>query len=67
MEEKKRTIKDVSKVKQTEECIIIEIVENCKTGKCDCMSEEAKKKINFMDFRVKEGKPIIDIKSYGEK
>ena len=71
----KKTMKDVSQVKSTEEGVVIEVidetvdtnkvkevVENCKTGKCDCMSEETKQKITFMDFRVKDGKPVIEIK-----
>lgn len=71
----KKTMKDVSNVKLTEEGVIIEIVddtvdtqkvqevvENCQTGKCDCMSEEVKAKVEFIDFRVKNGKPSIEIK-----
>ena len=71
----KKTMKDVSKVKATEEGVVIEVVdetvdankvkevvENCQTGKCDCMSEETKAKVQFMDFRVENGKPVIEIK-----
>ena len=71
----KKTMKDVSQVKSTEEGVIIEVVdetvdankvkevvENCQTGKCDCMSEETKAKVTFMDFRVENGKPVIEIK-----
>ncbi len=71
----KKTMKDVSQVKSTEEGVIIEVfdatvdtekvkevVENCQTGKCDCMSEETKAKVTFMDFKVENGKPVIEIK-----
>ena len=71
----KKTMKDVSEVKSTKEGVIIEVVdnsvdtekvkevvENCQTGKCDCMSETIKQKITFMDFRIKNGKPVIEIK-----
>ena len=71
--EKKR-LKDVSQVVETQEGAKIEvkesvnvegvkeIVDNCKTGKCDCMSQEIKAKVSFMDFRVENGKPVIEIK-----
>ncbi len=72
---KKRTIKDVSQVRKTENGVVIEvkdssveaekvkeIVENCQTGKCDCMSEEIKQKVTFMDFKVESGKVAIEIK-----
>ncbi len=72
---KKRTIKDVSEVKKTEGGVVIEvkdssveaqkvkeIVENCQTGKCDCMSEETKQKVTFMDFKAENGKVAIEIK-----
>ena len=75
VEKMKKTMKDVSQVKSTEEGVIIEVVdetvdankvkevvENCQTGKCDCMSEETKAKVTFMDFRVENGKPVIEIK-----
>ncbi|GAB6072124.1 hypothetical protein JCM14244_05010 [Venenivibrio stagnispumantis] len=71
----KRTIKDVSEVKKTEEGVVIEIkdntveaekvkeiVENCQTGKCDCMTEEMKQKVQFMDFKAEKGKIAIEIK-----
>lgn len=71
----KRTIKDVGKIKKTEDGVIIEIkddtveadkvkeiVENCQTGKCDCMSEEVKQKVQFMDFKADKGKIAIEIK-----
>ena len=70
-----KRIKDVSQVRSTEEGVIIEVidktvdaekvkevVENCQTGKCDCMSEETKAKVTFMDFKIKDGKPVIEIK-----
>ncbi len=72
---KKRIIKDVSEVKKTEGGVVIEvkdssveaqkvkeIVENCQTGKCDCMSEETKQKVTFMDFKAENGKVAIEIK-----
>ena len=71
----KKIMKDVSQVKSTEEGVVIEVVdetvdankvkevvENCQTGKCDCMSEETKAKVTFMDFRLENGKPVIEIK-----
>ena len=71
----KKTMKDVSQVKSTEEGVVIEVVdetvdankvkeviENCQTGKCNCMSEETKAKVTFMDFRVENGKTVIEIK-----
>ncbi len=71
----KRTIKDVSEVKKTQDGIVIEvkddtveaekvkeIVENCQTGRCDCMSEEVKQKVTFMDFKAENGKVAIEIK-----
>ncbi|WP_293448303.1 hypothetical protein [Persephonella sp.] len=70
-----KRMKDVSQVRSTEEGVIIEVidktvdaekvkevVENCQTGKCDCMSEETKTKVTFMDFKIEDGKPVIEIK-----
>ncbi|WP_293444962.1 hypothetical protein [Persephonella sp.] len=70
-----KRMKDVSQVRSTEEGVIIEVidktvdaekvkevVENCQTGKCDCMSEETKAKVTFMDFKIEDGKPVIEIK-----
>jgi nicotinate-nucleotide pyrophosphorylase len=71
----KRTIKDVSVVKKTEDGVVIEvedntveaekvkeIVDNCQTGKCDCMSDEVKQKVQFMNFKTEKGKVAIEIK-----
>jgi hypothetical protein len=71
----KRTIKDVSEVKKTKEGVVIEvkdntveaekvkeIVENCQTGKCDCMPESVKQKVQFIDFKAENGKVAIEIK-----
>lgn len=71
--EKKR-LKDVSEVIKTQDGVKIEvqenvnakdveeIVNNCKTGKCDCMSDDMKARVSFMDFRIEKGKPVIEIK-----
>ncbi|WP_028949898.1 hypothetical protein [Sulfurihydrogenibium subterraneum] len=70
----KKKLKEISQIVETEEGIKIqvqenvniedvkEIVDNCKTGKCDCMSQEIKAKISFMNFRVENGKPVIEIR-----
>ena len=70
----KKKLKEISQIVETEEGIKIqvqenvniedvkEIVDNCKTGKCDCMSQEIKAKVSFMDFRVENGKPVIEIR-----
>ncbi len=72
MEGKK--MKDVSELKQTEEGVVIEIkedvdpqkieqiVENCKAGRCECMSADMKAKVSFMDFKNENGKLSIEIK-----
>ncbi len=73
MEGKK--MKDVSLIKQTQEGVIIEVVgegvdsskveqvvERCKTGQCSCMTDEMKQRVSFMDFKIKDGKSIIEIK-----
>jgi len=72
MEGKK--LKDVSEVKQTQEGVKIDIVEdvdpskveqiveNCKAGRCECMSDEMKAKVSFMDFKKENGKLSIEIK-----
>ncbi|MGC8588563.1 MAG: hypothetical protein ACP5LI_06045 [Hydrogenobaculum sp.] len=72
MEGKK--IKDVSELKQTEDGVVIDIkedvdpqkieqiVENCKAGKCECMSNEMKARVSFMDFKNENGKLSIELK-----
>ena len=59
-----RTIKEISTVKKTDDGVVIEIdsrvesdiaavqkmVENCATGKCDCMTTEVKNKVSSMKF-----------------
>ncbi|WP_345993455.1 hypothetical protein [Sulfurimonas sp. HSL-1716] len=34
---------------------IVTMVQNCQTGKCDCMSDETKKKIKNMEVSGKDG------------
>jgi hypothetical protein len=34
---------------------IVTMVENCSTGKCECMSDETKKKIEGMEVSGKDG------------
>ncbi len=34
---------------------IVTMVENCSTGKCECMSDETKKKIEGMDVTGEDG------------
>jgi len=34
---------------------IVTMVENCSTGKCECMSDETKKKIENMEVSGKDG------------
>jgi len=34
---------------------IVTMVENCSTGKCECMSDETKKKIKGMEVSGKDG------------
>ncbi|MCX7759860.1 MAG: hypothetical protein N2Z81_01625 [Hydrogenothermaceae bacterium] len=68
-------IKDVSQVKKTDEGVLIELIDsevskekleemitNCQTGRCECMTEETKKKITFIELRLIDGKPAIQIK-----
>lgn len=42
---------------------VIEMVEKCKTGKCDCMSDESKEKIKDMDITGADGN--IELKISG--
>ena len=76
MENNKKTIKDISFVKKSDDGVKIEInssqkadldavqgmVENCATGACDCMKPETKEKVQGMEFRTVEGKSAIYIK-----
>jgi len=39
-----------------------EIVENCKTGRCDCMTESTKQKVEFIQVKLVDNKPAIEIK-----
>ncbi|MEJ5172097.1 MAG: hypothetical protein WHT47_00085 [Hydrogenothermaceae bacterium] len=68
-------IKDVAQVKKTGEGVLIEVndsevskekleemITSCQTGRCDCMTEETKKKITFIELRFTDGKPAIQIK-----
>ena len=40
---------------------IIQMVENCKTGSCDCMTDETKKKIENMEVSGKDGEVHLDL------
>ncbi len=40
---------------------IITMVENCKTGSCDCMTDETKKKIENMEVSGKDGDVHLDL------
>lgn len=40
---------------------IIKMVENCKTGQCDCMSDETKQKIKDMQVSGEDGNVAIDL------
>lgn len=66
---------DVSQVKQDKDGVVVqvvdegialekveEIVNNCKTGQCDCMSEATKQKVEFIHVKLIGGKPAIEIK-----
>ena len=46
-------------IKQVEE-----IVENCKTGRCVCMTESTKHKVEFIQVKLVDNKPAIEIKGY---
>ena len=40
---------------------VVEMVERCQTGKCDCMSDESKKKIEGMQVRGEDGRVELSI------
>ncbi|ABB44335.1 hypothetical protein Suden_1057 [Sulfurimonas denitrificans DSM 1251] len=40
---------------------VIEMVKKCKTGKCDCMSDESKQKIKDMDITGSDGNMELKI------
>jgi len=40
---------------------IITMVENCKTGSCECMTDETKKKINNMEVSGEDGAVNLDL------
>ena len=40
---------------------VVETVERCQTGKCDCMSDESKKKIEGMQVRGEDGHVELSI------
>ena len=40
---------------------IIQMVENCKTGSCECMTDETKKKISTMEVSGKDGEVHLDL------
>jgi len=40
---------------------IITMVENCSTGKCECMSDETKKKIQGMEVTGKDGNVELNL------
>ena len=40
-----------------------ELVENCKTGRCDCMTESTKQKVEFIQVKLVDNKPAIEIKA----
>ncbi len=41
---------------------VIEMVQRCQSGKCDCMSDESKKKIQGMEVAGKDGDVELNIK-----
>ena len=41
---------------------VVEMVENCQTGKCDCMSDESKQKIEGMEITGVDGDVELSIK-----
>jgi len=40
---------------------IVTMVENCKTGSCECMTDETKQKISNMDVSGKDGEVHLDL------
>ena len=40
---------------------IIKMVENCKTGSCECMTDETKKKISNMEVSGKDGEVNLNL------
>jgi hypothetical protein len=40
---------------------VVEMVERCKTGKCDCMSDDSKEKIKNMQITDKDGQVELSI------
>lgn len=40
---------------------IVTMVENCSTGKCECMSDETKKKIEGMEVTGKDGNVELNL------
>ncbi len=40
---------------------IVKMVENCKTGSCECMTDETKKKITNMQVSGKDGDVALDL------
>jgi hypothetical protein len=40
---------------------IINMVENCKTGSCECMTDETKKKISDMQVSGEDGKVELNL------
>lgn len=74
MSEGKR-LAEISEVREKEDGVIVqvveesvsiakveEIVENCKTGRCDCMTESTKQKVEFIQVKLVDNKPAIEIK-----
>ncbi len=72
---KSRTMKDVSEVGEvsggvririTDETVkkevVQEIVDNCKHGRCECMSDAAKAKVTAMDVRDEGGEISIEMR-----
>ncbi|MEA2092193.1 MAG: hypothetical protein U9O83_07505 [Campylobacterota bacterium] len=41
---------------------VVEMVERCQTGKCDCMSDESKEKIKDMSISGEDGNVELSIK-----